>query len=305
MSDDLTQRLAQMAREELREIAEDFDEAIGRKPAPQELGELLTYGIQSSREDLLEDVRPSAVAALRPKLSGGDQEHDSAVGELDDGPFSQANALVTDIARAYRGETGSLPKLQTLAAIILEALRGAGTDVFSGATGDDVVAIEPELREITGGAASPGDIVAIPAPGGRYFTAVVVTRNQSGTAYGLFDGTRGAVPVSSSSPPQVVRHPIYSGDEMVQNGTWPVVGHDDALLEFFPDEPEVFYDAPLMADVEPDIGPHGSAETPSGERRDLTEDEAEEVGLTDGSYSEFHPPETVSEYLASRQRANP
>jgi hypothetical protein len=63
----------------------------------------------------------------------------------------------------------------------------------------------------------------------------------------------------------------------------------------------VFRDAALMPDVEPETGPFGSAETPSGERRDLTEEEAEEIGLTDGSYSEFQPPEVVPEYLAQRQ----
>ena len=310
MSGDLTERLAGLACEGLRELADDFAEAVGRKPTPVELCDLIAYGVQSSREQLFDDVPTNAaVTALRPKLRGGDGNGDgdgnsspsTAVEELDDNVFSQANGLVTDLGRAYHGETGERPKLQALCDVLVEALHRCGADVISGAQPEDIVGIEPELREAAGGSARPGDIVAIPAPGGDYFTAVVVTRNQAGTAYGVFRGTRGAEPVSASDRPEVIPHPIYSGDELVNDGSWPIVGHDEGLLELFPEEPEVFRGAPLMPDVEPEAGEFGSAETPSGQRRDLTEEEAEEIGLTDGTYSEFQPPEVVPEYLAQRQ----
>lgn len=305
MTDDPIQRLAQMAADDLREIAEDFADAVGRNPTSHELCELLAYGLQSSRTKLLDDVESSSIATLRPRLADGAAEpHDSAVDELDDGPFSNANALVTMLAQAYRGETGTLPTLDELCELIAEALRRS-RDVLSDVDAGDIAGVEADRRSNAGastdGAESrPGDIVAIPAPGGGHFTAVVVARNQLGTAYGLFRGVRDEEPVSASSPPEVVRHPIYSGDELVKDGTWPVVGHDEGLLELFPREPEVFYGEPLMPDIEPDTGPHGSAETPAGERRDLDEEEADEAGLTDGSYREFHPAETVADYIADR-----
>jgi hypothetical protein len=304
VADDLTRRLARLACEGMQGISEDFADALDRPPTAAEWCELLAYGIQSSREDILEDAEPKDVVALRPKLRGADGDsEETALDELDDGVWSDANGLVTDLAHAYRGESGANPSLKALGDVLVEAFHTCGDEILSGARGEDVVALEPEVRRQTAHAPKPGDVVAIPAPDGdgRHFTAVVVARNEFGTAYGVFKGTRGAEPVSSSSPPDVVRHPIYSGDEPVKNGTWPIVGHDEGLLELFPREPEIFVGEALMPDVEQAVGPHGSAETPSGERRDISEEEAEEVGLTDGSYSEFHPPEALPEYLANRE----
>ena len=304
MTDEVLGRLARVAADDLREIAEDVADAMGRQPTSSELCELLAYGLRSSRDQLLEDADAGAIEMLRPKLArgagdaGAAEPQDSAIDEVDDGPYSEANALVTSLAQAYRGETGALPALETLCELLAEALRHCA-DALSDVEADDIAGVEADVRAQTRGPRR-GDVVAIPAPGGGYFTAVVVARNQYGTAYGLFCGVRGKEPISASSPPPVVRHPIYSGDELVKNGTWPIVGRDEGLLELFPDDPEVFYDVPLMPDIEPETGPHGSAETPSGARRDLDEEEAHEVGLTDGTYSEFHPAETVADYIANR-----
>lgn len=303
MLEDLNERLARLACEGLVEISEDFADEIGRAPTVSELCELLTYGIQSSREELLADVAPRDVHALEPRLrNGSGADEASNTDDLNDNIFSLANVLWTDLAHAYRGEVGTRPTLDALTRAIVEGLHVCGREVLSDVELDQVVAIEPKTAAAGKPSRAPrlGDVLAIPAGAGKFYIAVVVAQNDFGTALGVFKGTGPAEPPSSSSPQPPLKYPVYSDDEFIRKGTWRIVGHDEGLLKLFPREPAVFHEEQLVPEYQPEMGPHGAAELPSGEWRDLTAEQAEEIGIRDGSYSQFVLPEELAEYLAQQ-----
>ncbi len=79
------------------------------------------------------------------------------------------------------------------------------------------------------------------------------------------------------------------------DGTWPVVGHDEGLLAAFPSEPEIYH---WPDPTWPGIGEFGSAETAADVRRDISEAEAREVGLLDGTYCQVYLEEELQAKLA-------
>jgi hypothetical protein len=131
-----------------------------------------------------------------------------------------------------------------------------------------------------------GDIVAIPAGGGGYYVAVIVAKNQFGTAYGFFRGTH---PLRAPSKARVVEHPIYSDEDPILAGRWKIIGHGEQLRSSFPPEPEIFHRPQKTYPGEPEIGPFGSGETVSGKMRKVSEAEAQRLGLLDGSYRQIYP----------------
>jgi hypothetical protein len=113
-------------------------------------------------------------------------------------------------------------------------------------------------------------VVAIPRGDGRWQLAVVVARNQFGTAFGVFSGCRPAArPFARDETPQpLLAYPSYSDDRQILVGYWRVVGHDQALLEPYGSDPELLHRPRLHSPV--DRGPNGSAETPGGDVRLLS-----------------------------------
>jgi hypothetical protein len=89
---------------------------------------------------------------------------------------------------------------------------------------------------------------------------------------------------------------VYSDDDFISSGRWQIIGHDEALVALFP-EPEIYHrPQPAISGVPP-VGPHGSAETASGRLRDIDREEAEDVGLLDGTHHQVYPPEILEKSL--------
>lgn len=289
------------AREGLREIAESFSEEIGRLPSLPELLEILTWGLRGSPNEILSDVNPANVVALHARFAKGRTKTNSAdsapsaVDELNDAAFSAASDTVASVARAVGAAEGNAPTLERLLEVIAASLRDASNSL----TSDDASALailKPELLRRGKVTLRPGDIVAIPAPDGAFFTAVVLDRNAFGTAYGLFEGAGPIRRVSAESHPSTLPFPVYTGDESLANGSWRIVGHDDELRKLFPAEPEIYHRAQVISGG-PKIGKFGSAESASGRMRDLTKEEADALGLLTGEYRQVYTPELFERYL--------
>lgn len=141
-----------------------------------------------------------------------------------------------------------------------------------------------------------GDVVAVPVGPGRYRHAIVVAKNNFGTALGILDGPG---PLHPTAPLRsAALKPVFVGEESIANGSWPIVGHDEKLLELFDRDPEIFHrNNPNLPD--PAIGPFGSGETALGRMRELSEAEATEIGLLDGSYHQFLMPQEFEGFLKS------
>ena len=68
------------------------------------------------------------------------------------------------------------------------------------------------------------------------------------------------------------------------------------LLELFPKAPEIYHSKSANP-LNGRIGPFGSAESPSGELRELNESEARQVGLIQDTYLQIMHEEQIEKYL--------
>jgi hypothetical protein len=295
------ERYAVAIEEGLREIVESFTLEIGRRPSLHELLQILTWGLRGAPDDILSDSHPANVSALRPRFTkgrktvGSAEGHTSSVDDLNDSAFSSATEVLAKVARSINADEGKPPTLARLLALITTSLCETGDSLISDDP-SDLAAIQPEVSRRGKTAVRPGDIVAIPAADGEFFTGVVLERNAFGTAYGLFKGKGPLRRFSLGAQPPIMRFPVYTGDESVASGRWRILGHDDELRKLFPQEPEIYHRQQLLA-AGPKIGKYGSAETASGKMRDLTHEEADALGLLTGEYQQAYMPEELEQYL--------
>ena len=271
---------------ELEALVADVAEQLDDKPT---LGGLL---------EVLGWAAPSYVAlppACKVTLGNGKRYKNAAdpiAGDLRDATFSRAADLMARIApEDDEGDPKALTReLDQALAALLKA--------------SDVELADVRGSEIAGVALTPtkktarpklGSVLAIPAAGGGYHLASVVARNRLGTALGVVDGVV-AVPSSEAAAGLPVRpYPYYTGDRLVADGVWRVVGHDEALQKRFPQDPEIYHRPPSRIPGI-DLGEFGAAETADGTLRLIDEAEARAVGLGSG-YQQSYMGETLQRML--------
>jgi hypothetical protein len=147
-------------------------------------------------------------------------------------------------------------------------------------------------------ALTPGTVFGIPRKNGGYYCVIYIASNQFGEAFGLFSGSVQESYLPSSWVPLPILRPVYSGKHLITTGRWVALGKREDLLKLFPEAPEIFH-AKSDNVSNPKIGTYGSAETPDGKLRQLSQTEADEVGLTNGSYRHVRLEEAFEQFLNS------
>jgi hypothetical protein len=286
-------------------ISEAFTDETRRRPSSLALFEVLTWGLQSCRDDALLEVHPANIIKLEPKLKRGTKRsnigssleaRESAVLDLNDNIFVIATEFISDLVNIIKTDTGQSPALDELCEALVKELHRCEDDLLVDIAPAHIVGIQAKLRKQGKIVSKIGDIVAIPAKDGEYFIGCVLAKNTFGTAYGFFEGTSQSKPVSAASHSPAKRYPIYSGDDFIASGRWKIMGHDANLLTLFPAEPEIYHRENIISDG-PEIGPYGAGETASGRLRQLTKEEAEELGLLSGAYSQVYLAEEMEKHL--------
>lgn len=143
---------------------------------------------------------------------------------------------------------------------------------------------------------TPGTIYGVPREKGGYYCVIYITSNQFGEAFGLFSGHVEDPFLPPDWEPLPILLPVYCGCYMIENGRWPALGFRNDLLCHFPAAPEIFHSKSDNLS-NPRIGTYGSGETPAGKLRQLSQAEADEIGLTDRSYRQVRLEEEVEEFL--------
>ncbi len=238
-------------------VAEMADE-LGSPPTLAEFLEVLGWSLGGG------PVRFTATLAGRRPYHPATP---SRVSDLDDAVFAEASEYVAALGSS------------DLAARLLAELRG-GRIILSDVSPEEIggLTVETPGKRVT--KVRQGDVVAIPASAGGYRPAVVLVRNRFGTAVGLFDGVspNGQVGRLRDAPSRFV----YTDESLIKNGTWPVVDHDESLSALFPADPPIYHQPGAWPGV--DTGEFGASETAEGTMTPITEAEAHEIGLTDGTY---------------------
>jgi hypothetical protein len=270
----------------LAELVDEFEEAAGRRPWATELAELLTLELLSLRGELIGDLPPGAQVRIETVPAARHPPGGSLVGELGDAAFVAAGELLADLS------AGAGASCYAVAAALEMLVRASAES----ALGDEPPVTVSRIAIVAKSQAprpKVGDVVAIPAPGEKSFLAVVVAKNQLGTAYGLFEGRHAPADVpTATSHPEPLAHPVYSDDDPVITGRWRVIGHEAALAKLFPSDPEIYHYSD-KASGKPD-----RAETAEGKVRDVGAEEARDVGLADESYRQVYLAEQLERRLA-------
>ena len=147
--------------------------------------------------------------------------------------------------------------------------------------------------------AQPGDVIAIPSPDGGYYFVVLLATNTFGWAFGILQGKHKARRLAAAATLKPLPQHVYSGGRFVANGRWPVIACRPDLLQLFPTDPEIYHRKSDHRD-NPNIGEYGSGETAAGKLRNLTKQEAEEIGLLTREYKQGWLEEIFEQYLAKK-----
>lgn len=218
------------------------------------------------------------------------------ISSLNDSCFVHAGECLTKLCRMIEEESGVKPSLNDLCEILAVSLQGCSGDLLSDVDVQAVEKLTPKVASHKKVNLRPGDILVIPREKGGYYFAIYITSNRFGEAFGIFEGHRQVPCVSSRWEPVPAKFPIYTGKSLVVRGRWRRIDHREDLLDLFPKSPEIYHS---KSDHPSDdqIGPYGSGETATEELRQLTESEARQIGLIQGTYRQVMLEEQFEKYL--------
>jgi hypothetical protein len=277
--------------QELDRVVRTLGKEVGAVPALGELLEVLGFSIPT-RDEFFDGV--SVPLRLSAKVKGGRRyiyDRKSRIAELNDAVFVESSTFFSFLAERSRlvGKHGTTNA--ELASWIYQAMIDSGAS-FEDIESGRVISLEAEMaRKVI--KPKRGDVVAIPGKVDSYTIAVIVTRNRFGTALGLLRGKSRFPRLPSAGRRRQLRgRVVYTDDQLIAGGTWPIVDHVDQLLSLFPEDPEIYH-APGFSWPGVELGEFGSAESSSGDMRKVDQMEAGEMGLLDGSYRQVY----VSEHL--------
>lgn len=215
------------------------------------------------------------------------------VSGLNDNTFNEATELLAFLIEHADSDSDQPASPADVAGRLLQVLRAAEFS-FSDISSENVVDLTVKVPKRFA-KAKRGDVVAIPAAEHGYHLAVALSDDQTGLALGLLKGVFSA-PLVGRVDQHLARHiPVYTGHALIKNGTWRVVDHNEALLDLFPDPPEVYWEA--VTDFGDRFGDYGAAGTVGGPKRLIDKAEAEAVGLFDRTYRQTYVEEHFQKVL--------
>ncbi|QFZ21303.1 hypothetical protein [Saccharothrix syringae] len=271
----------------LAEVFAEFADEVGGAATLAEFLEVLGWAVPTALVDFPYPLGLTATLKGNKRYAA---DRPSRVPELNDHVFEDAREHAAAVVRATDGTP------EQFAAALLQVLRTGAVELA------DVDPTEVRKLVVSAGKAPrpvPGDVLAIPVAPHGYRLAVVLTRNQFGTALGLFDG------VSPDGRPDARllaapgRFPVYTEESLLKDGTWRVVGHDEGLLARFPANPEIYHRPRPGGGT----GEFGAAETVDGALRLVDEEEARAVGLADNTYRQTMTAAFLQKVLTERAGA--
>ena len=271
----------------LAEVAAEFAEELGGAPTLAEFLELLGWALPMN-SDATDGTfhEPLKFKVVLTEKKPYHCEAPSRVGELNDHLFEDAREHHAALVERMYDASDAPVTPQQFASAILQVLR-SGRIVLADVKGEDVRKLTADVPKKRVAKPKPGDVLAIPARTGGYHMAVVLAHNCFGMAVGLFRGTSAQGRLDAGLRAAARKYPVHTDRQLVADGTWKVVDHDEGLLALFPSAPCIYHrpDAwKTFGGSAEEYGEFGAAETSDGTMRLIGPDEAREIGLQDGTY---------------------
>ncbi len=285
-------QLTETALDEAARLLVRVTEAIAAElDGPPTLGDVLAvldWSVPNGSEHMAKTPVP---VTFRAKVKGNKwyKAPDRDV-VLDDGAYVEAVELLGFLAARGSAVSGQQTTAEDLASYLLQVLKAARpafADVDEVA--DLQVKVAKGRRKF-----QVGDVIGVPAGKGGYHFAVIVAVDNWGPAVGLLQGVHASPQLGPADGYRARHVPVYPGQDLIQDGTWPIVGHDENLLALFPDPPEIYFSP---NPVFPQYGKFGAAGTADGRKRVIGEAEAGRAGLLDQSYEQFVSDELFQQRL--------
>jgi len=274
------------------EVEEDLDAEPGVDVV---LGVLATT-IETTQEEWFSKASGRDLRGFEWKESGGRARSSvtaaGAVSELGDAVFTRAADFLGELVARIELDLGDKPTLEQFCKLLVSA---AGIAERARALAA-VEGLKASLARTEAGRVKIriGDIVEIPSGSGGAYRAVVVARNNMGTAFGIFAGPGATM---NRSPRRSIPLVLYSGERALKEGRWRIIGRDEAALAAFPAVPEIYYQKDLDPG-NPELGAFGGAKAPGGgAMRQISREEAQEVGLLDGTYNTTYLEDFLVQWL--------
>jgi predicted small secreted protein len=273
-----------------------FAEYFERPPTSEEFIQILAEGIRWSRDELVCDINGINLESLQLHLTPNARRAQKQVpavsmAELPDAVLVASCNTVSGASSRIKGATRDLPTVAELCQALAAGIAACPETLLDDILPSYVQSVAARIKKRGRVVLRPGDIVAIPVESkpGMFYLACVVAKNSFGTAYGFFKGVFPPTAAAHLGRFPIHPYPIYSGEQCIASGQWLVVGRYEDLLERFTSEPEIFHRPSPEA-------PYGLAETASEKIRALTKEEADTVGLLDGTYRQTY----TCEFLQTR-----
>jgi hypothetical protein len=261
------------------EIVATLTEELGEKPSVSDLVDVIAQSLPIGDDRIEGWLFPEEVAAIgeenRPIARSG-----SRVNELNDAAFALAAQMLSMVVDV-RARAGREASLEGLLSDLVRIIADIPSNLLARPHGLRRIRISGSPVRKT---PKIGDLVSIPAAAGGYHLALVVAKNHFGTAFGIFKGTYQTARLHRNA--EANPHPVYSDDRSILRGSWRVIGHHDSLRSLFPTSPEIYHRV-------------GMAENAEGIMREVSDDEAIQVGLSNGTYRQAYMSEVLQRELDS------
>jgi len=222
------------------------------------------------------------------------------VSELEDAAWASVQYNIESLGEEIAKAIGRKPTCNEFFELLSWALENTNLDIFEDVGPRAIARIAPVLHPQPQ-RIRPGTVMGIPLDASAWQPAVYLTSNTFGAAFGICEGVLSEPNISADWQPKAVSGHIYSELRPVREGRWKILAVRPDLLRLFPAEPEIYYDKRDYSD-NPSIGPFGSAESPNGTLREISEAEAQSVGLISGQYQRVLSEDALVKHL-QRNRA--
>lgn len=224
---------------------------------------------------------------------------DPFLAEVSDGTYVEMCRLIAKAAKSLEEDYGETPTVKQFADVLAAALQETGPGVFNGVSPQFVQAVRVSFSKVR--SVRPGAVVGFPASSGGWFRAVVLKRTRFGDPLGILKGVARRLneSIGDNAASELV---CYSTLASIKDRKLFLSRlYFPELVSRFPDQPEIYHrNEDNRGD--PKIGKFGVAETPSGELREIDQEEAEKVGLLDKTNRAAYLEVDFSRFLEARHR---